>query len=61
MAIRSNQTFIGGYPQYYKALFEEYPNLKTLFVPVTQLREAQKQIQKTGTALNMAFQSLKGV
>lgn len=61
MAIRMNQTFIGGLPEYYKALYDEYPLIKQLFVPVGQLREAQKQINTTGTALNIALQSLKGV
>ncbi|MEK5477582.1 hypothetical protein NYE70_11615 [Paenibacillus sp. FSL R5-0407] len=61
MAIRTNQTFIGGHPKYYEALYTEYPLIKQLFVPVAKLREAQKQINTTGTALNIAIQSLKGV
>lgn len=61
MALRTNQTFIGGRPGFYKALYDKYPMIQQLFVPVAELREAQKQIKTTGTALNMALLSLKGV
>lgn len=61
LALRTNQTFIGGRPGYYKALYDKYPMIQLLFVPVAELRDAQKQIKTTGTALNMALLSLKGV
>lgn len=60
VVIRTNQTFLGGHPIYYKALYEEYPLIKQLFVPVDKLQESLKKIQKTGTALNAALLSLKG-
>ncbi|KHF33386.1 hypothetical protein CM49_04334 [Paenibacillus sp. P1XP2] len=61
IGLRTNQTFIGGYPAFLQPLYEKYPQIKALFVPVENLREAQKQIQQTGTALNTAALSLKGV
>ncbi|MBU5672643.1 hypothetical protein [Paenibacillus brevis] len=61
IALRTHQTFIGGHPAYYESLYTAYPLIKKLFVPVTELREAQKQIATAGTALNIAVQSLKGV
>ncbi|SMF88155.1 hypothetical protein SAMN05661091_4144 [Paenibacillus uliginis N3/975] len=61
VGIRTNQVFIGGHPEYFKALYAEYPLIKNLFVPVDQLQESLKQIKQTGTALNTALQSLKGV
>lgn len=59
--IRSNQVFVGGYPEHLNALYEEHPLLKTLFVAVEKMQESIKEIQKTGTALNIAVRSLKGV
>lgn len=61
LALRTNQTFIGGRPGYFKPLYDKYPMIQQLFVPVAELRDAQKQIKTTGTALNMALLSLKGV
>ncbi|GIO33742.1 hypothetical protein J2TS6_48830 [Paenibacillus albilobatus] len=61
IGLRTNQTFIGGHPAFLQPLYEKYPQIKVLFVPVEKLREAQKQIQQTGTALNTAALSLKGV
>lgn len=61
IGIRTNQVFIGGHPEYYKALYVEYPLIKNLFVPIDQLQESLKQIKQTGTALNTAILSLKGV
>ncbi|MBB3132120.1 hypothetical protein FHS19_006847 [Paenibacillus rhizosphaerae] len=61
VGIRTNQTFLGGHPAYFKPLYTAYPQIKELFVPVDKLQEAQKQIKKTGTALNAALLSLKGV
>lgn len=61
VGIRTNNVFIGGHPSYYKVLYDEYPLFKLLFVPVDQLQESLKQIKQTGTALNTALMSLKGV
>ncbi|PAD73909.1 hypothetical protein [Paenibacillus campinasensis] len=61
IGLRTNQVFIGGRPDYLKALFAEYPHMQTLFVPVDKLQESLKQIKQTGTALNVAILSMKGV
>lgn len=61
VGLRTNQVFIGGYPEYYKNLYAEYPQIALLFVPVNRLQESLKQITQTGTALNAALLSLKGV
>lgn len=60
IGLRTNQVFIGGYPEYYKNLYAEYPHIALLFVPVNRLQESLKQIKQTGTALNAALLSLKG-
>lgn len=61
VGIRTNNVFIGGHPPYYKVLYDEYPLFKSLFVPVDKLQESLKQIKETGTVLNTALMSLKGV
>lgn len=61
VGIRTNQTFLGGHPKYFEPLYTAYPQIKALFVPVYKLQEAKKQISTTGTALNAAALSLKGV
>ncbi|OIB04825.1 hypothetical protein AK95_14505 [Paenibacillus sp. LC231] len=61
VGLRTNQVFIGGHPAYLEALYTEYPHIKSLFVPVNKLQESLKQIKQTGTALNAALLSLKGV
>lgn len=59
--IRTNRVFIGGHPAHLEPLYTEYPHIKSLFVPVDRLQESLKQINQTGTALNTALLSLKGV
>lgn len=61
VGLRTNQVFIGGHPAYLNPLYTEYPHIKSLFVPVDKLQESLKQITQTGTALNTALLSLKGV
>lgn len=61
VGLRTNHVFIGGHPAYLKPLYTEYPHIKSLFVPVDKLQESLKQITQTGTALNTALLSLKGV
>ncbi|MGG3504758.1 hypothetical protein ABES58_04655 [Paenibacillus lautus] len=61
VGLRTNQVFIGGHPAYLNALYTEYPHIKALFIPVDKLQESLKQITQTGTALNAALLSLKGV
>lgn len=60
VALRTDQVFIGGLPTYLNELYEEYPIIKTLFVPVSSMFEAKKEIQTVGTPLYMANCSLKG-
>lgn len=61
VGLRTNQVFIGGHPAYLNPLYTEYPHIKSLFVPVDKLQESLRQITQTGTALNTALLSLKGV
>ncbi|QCT03817.1 hypothetical protein E6C60_3106 [Paenibacillus algicola] len=61
ISLRTNQVFLGGHPAYLKPLYTDYPHIRALFVPVVTLQESLKQIRKTGTALNHAALSMKGV
>lgn len=47
--------YIGGYPTHLESEFEKCPNLKKLFVPITNLQDAENAIQKTGTPLNKYY------
>lgn len=49
------QVFIGGYPTHLDKEFAECPNLKKLFVPVTELSAAEAQTKKAGTPLNKYY------
>ena len=48
--LRHHQIFIG-YPTYLDAEFAACPQLKKLFIPVENLREAKRQVGIKGTAL----------
>ncbi|MEK5166224.1 hypothetical protein NYE69_28365 [Paenibacillus sp. FSL R5-0527] len=61
IGLRTNQVYLGGHPVHLKALYEEYPTIKTLFVPVDELQESLRKIKQTGTALNTALRSMEGV
>lgn len=61
VGLRTNQVFLGGHPGYLEALYTEYPHIRSLFVPVDKLQESLKQIKLTGSLLNAALLSLKGV
>lgn len=56
-----NKVFIGGKPMFLKDLFEKYPDLDTLFVPVSDLTTSKVQLSQEGTPLNLAYQVMKGV
>lgn len=60
VALRTDQVFIGGLPAYLNELYEKYPMIKALFVPVSSMLEAKKEIQTVGTLVYMANRSLKG-
>ncbi|MNW55609.1 hypothetical protein D3C74_332860 [compost metagenome] len=59
--LRTNQAFVGGYPVYHSDLFDKYKQLKSLFVPVTELVQAQKDLLTAGHPLNIAYKSVKEV
>ncbi|MBO2943580.1 hypothetical protein JJQ72_06260 [Paenibacillus sp. F411] len=61
VVVRTNQVFLGGHPAYLKPLYTDYPHIRALFVPVDTLQDSLKQIRMTGTALNHAALSMKGV
>lgn len=60
VALRTDQVFIGGLPTYLNELYEEYPMIKALFVPISSMFEAKKELQTVGTLLYLANRSLKG-
>ena len=48
------QVFIGGLPEYLDAEFDEFPQLKQLFIPVEQLNEAVEGRSREGEWIEMA-------
>lgn len=59
--IRHGVIYKGGKPAVFRDIFENYPVFETLFVPVSDLVKAQKQVVTEGTALYLAAQEMKGV
>ncbi|MEC0234072.1 hypothetical protein P4H71_06970 [Paenibacillus kribbensis] len=59
--LRTYQIFVGGYPDHLQDLYDKYPQLKSLFVPVTQLSQAQIDVAVTGHPLNVAYKIVKEV
>lgn len=59
--LRTNQSFVGGYPVYHQDLFDKYNHLKTLFVPPERLSQAQRDIVTPGHPLNAAYKSVSEV
>ncbi|WP_029516949.1 hypothetical protein [Paenibacillus polymyxa] len=59
--LRTYQIFVGGYPDHLQDLYDKYPQLKSLFVPVTQLSQAQIDVGVTGHPLNVAYKLVKEV
>lgn len=53
--------FIGGYPKHIDDVFEECPQIRKLFVPISELTEAKKQVAKAGTPLNKYYKLAQGV
>lgn len=51
------QVFIGGLPKHIDDVFEKCPQIKSLFVPVAELVEAEKAIAKAGTPLNKYYRA----
>lgn len=43
------QVFKGGLPPHAKGLIEQVPEVKDLFVPVTELEDARRKIEEPGT------------
>ncbi|AIW41788.1 hypothetical protein [Paenibacillus polymyxa] len=59
--LRTYQIFVGGYPNHFQDLYDKYPQLKSLFVPVTQLSQAQIDVGVPGHPLNVAYKLVKEV
>lgn len=51
--------FRSGIPEHLKDLREQNPEMDTLMIPVSDLKHGIANIKRTGTAENLAFQSLK--
>lgn len=50
-ALLTAQVFIGGLPKHINKELELVPELARLFVPISKMEYAQKQIETTGTPL----------
>nr|WP_145402962.1 hypothetical protein [Paenibacillus xylanexedens] len=61
VSIRTNQLFIGGRPPYFQALYDVYPLMIHLFVPVVELADANKKLKQIGSMLNTAYRSMEEV
>ncbi|MDM5278804.1 hypothetical protein QUF95_15505 [Paenibacillus silvae] len=61
VSIRTNQLFIGGRPPYLQVLYDVYPLMIHLFVPVVQLADANKKLKQIGSMLNTAYRSMEEV
>lgn len=57
-SVRTNQLFIGGRPPYLQALYEQYPLMVHLFVPVKELGESTKKMKQIGSMINTAYRSM---
>lgn len=55
--LQKYQVFIGGLPTHIDDVFEKCPQIKNLFVPVSNLAEAEKAIAKAGTPLNKYYRA----
>ena len=51
------QVFIGGLPTHIDDVFEKCPQIKKLFVAVSELPEAERAIAKAGTPMNKYYQA----
>ncbi|UHA74464.1 hypothetical protein [Paenibacillus sp. 481] len=52
--------FIGGIPEYLKDVIERKPEVRELFVPISDFPLAQMQMLQQGTPLRAAYLKLKG-
>lgn len=50
-----HQIFIGGYPAKADEIEKSCPNIRKLFVPISQLETAEKAVRTKGTPLNKYF------
>ncbi|MFJ2044526.1 hypothetical protein ACIOBL_13015 [Paenibacillus taichungensis] len=57
-SVRTNQTFIGGRPPYLRSLYEEYPLMVHLFVPVNELAASTQKLKQIGSMVNTAYRSM---
>ena len=51
------QVFIGGLPTHIDDVFEKCPQIKKLFIAVSELPEAERAIAKAGTPMNKYYQA----
>ena len=51
------QVFIGGLPNHIDDVFEKGPQIKKMFVAVSELPEAERAIAKAGTPMNKYYQA----
>ncbi|MET3831024.1 hypothetical protein ABIC86_002490 [Paenibacillus sp. DS2363] len=57
-SVRTNQTFIGGRPPYLRTLYDEYPLMVHLFVPVNELATSTQKLKQIGSMVNTAYRSM---
>ena len=54
---KNGKLFIGGLPTHIDDVFEKCPQIKKLFVAVSELPEAERAIAKAGTPMNKYYQA----
>lgn len=57
-SVRTNQLFIGGRPPYLQTLYDQFPLMVHLFVPVNELAESTKKLKLIGSMINTAYRSM---
>lgn len=60
--LMTTNLYSNGLPKLMFELIERMPELRSLFVPITEYRKAAEQLQREGSSLAQAYQKvLKGV
>ena len=49
------QIYLGGLPKHIDGVFQQMPQIKRLFVPVSELSKAEAEVRTQGTPLNKYY------
>lgn len=61
MALRRFQVFKGGLPPYVKRAIEKLPDIQTFLIPIKELGEMKRKIERPGTNESQLFHQLQEV